>query len=330
MKSLRFLTFLVFCTQFKLAAFAPELLGESPSAYLMPKGQAEISLEHYRVNDTLDVFDVRQSITGSSETEVGDMDGFGLGLNFGLSDRYTFLYKRSRKNYDFGRGVLDVKSESAGIRFNWKQGEGNKPLISAQLTYRSNRGEGINRIFSTVTMNGVAFTFPRPVKLEFGGVKDDEFGFMLMASKSLKPKLLGTVFGEVAFGDVKSELNSDLPLNELQSILDVLSYGQTKLDLGYALKYKMDDTYTLHFDYHFIKMDRDMDVSDPVDTNEILNLKLTKKQSKHKYWFAEAKYLDNQFIGEHSFLYNKRVASRSDEKYGYLGFGYTFRYGYGK
>ena len=140
---------------------------------------------------------------------------------------------------------------------------------------------------------------------------------------------MGSVFAEFSRADIISNLTSSLPIEELQEILQELSYSQSKKDLGYGFHYKLDSKNMLKADYHYLILKRNRDVSDPIRVNEIVNAAFQQKLSNHSYWSLSAKYMKNQFIGEHSFLYNKLVASRSAKKYGYVGLGYTFRYGYG-
>jgi hypothetical protein len=258
------------------------------------------------------------------------MDGLGFGLRFGISENLTLIYDRAMKNYDFGRGILDVKSENISLRRNLREPIDGKPLLSLQLSHRTNRGEGINKMFSTVTVRGTAYTFAPASTLEFGGSKDSETGLMLIASKQLRERLIGSVFAEYADGEVKSELNTNLPLKEVTELLDVMSYEQKKWDIGYGLHYKLTDTSQLEMDYHYIKVSRSKDVTDPVDESEIYNARYVQDVNDQGSWTLHGRYMRNQFVGDHSFLYNKRVAGRSKKHYGYLGVGYTFRYGYGR
>jgi hypothetical protein len=316
------------CSQMHSQAFL-DTLGDSPTALLLPAGQVELSLFHNRINSTLDIFDFRELQNPSSDT-VGDMKGWGMGLRFGLSPSYTLLYDRSLNHYDFGRGLLDVESEDFSIRRILRENPKKNQLISLQLSHRRNRGAGLNKLFSKITFQNSNFVFNPPARFDFGGSLDRELAVMLVGSRQVRPKLLLSLFGKLGWGEVISEVNTDLPVNELQEILDVLSYHQKKRELGYSLHYKMDPSQTLFMDYHYLILKRSKDVSDPVRVNEILNAGYQKKLSSRGFWFLKAKFMKNQFIGEHSFLYNKRVASRSKRHYGYLGAGYTLRYGYGE
>lgn len=317
----------VLCCLSSVDAFI-DLIGDSPTALLLPKGQLESSFTFYKVNDSLDFFDVKDSLGVTSDT-AGDMNGMGFGLRFGLSSKWTLLLDRYQRDYNFGRGVLHVKTDEIGIRTPISRLNGGKNQYALQINHRRNIGSGISKRFSSITFNNAVFNFDPPAEINFGGVGDREYGIQLIASRQLRPKLMGSVFAEFSRADIISNLTSSLPIDELQEVLQELSYSQSKKDLGYGFHYKLDSNNMLKADYHYLILKRSRDVSDPIRVNEIINAKFEQKLSNHSYWNLSAKYMKNQFIGEHSFLYNKLVASRSAKKYGYVGLGYTFRYGYG-
>ena len=306
-----------------------DLIGDAPTALLLPKGQLETSFRYFKVNDSLDFFDVKESLNIDSET-AGDMDGMVFGLRFGVNKKMTLFADRFQRDYNFGRGVLHVKTDFLGLRGPISRFNNGRNQYAYQLNYRRNTGSGISKRFSSITFNNAVFNFNPPAEIQFGGVGDRELGFQLIATRQLRPKLLLSAFAEFSRADIISQLTSSLPISELQDVLSVLSYSQSKKDLGYGFHYKMDSKNMLQLDYHYLLLKRDKDVSDPVRVNEIVNASFQQKLSNHSFWHLSAKYMKNQFIGEHSFLYNRLVASRSAKKYGYLGLGYTFRYGYGE
>ena len=325
-----YLVVFLFCFLFlgKQEAFL-DLVGDAPTALLLPKGQLEAGFRLYKVNDNLDFFNIKESLNVDSET-AGDMNGISYSLRFGLNKKLTIFADRFHRDYNFGRGVLNVKTDILGFRAPISRFNGGRNQFAYQLNYRRNNGSGISKRFSSITFQNSVFNFNPPAEIEFGGVGDRELGIQLIASRQIRPKLLFSAFAEFSEADIVSELSTSLPIEELQDVLDVLSYSQSKKDLGYGFHYKIDSKNMLQLDYHYLLLKRDKDVSDPVRVNEIVNASFQQKLSNHSFWHLSAKYMKNQFIGEHSFLYNRLVASRSAKKYGYLGLGYTFRYGYGE
>lgn len=306
-----------------------DLIGSAPTALLLPKGQLESSFKLYKVNDSLDFFDVKDSLSLSSDT-AGNMDGMGFGIRFGISRQWTLLADRLQRDYNFGRGVLHVKTDFIGLRAPISRFNGGRNQFAAQLNYRRHIASGLSKRFATINFNNAVFDFNPPAEISFGGLGDREYGIQLIATRQLRPKLIASAFAEFSRAEIISGLSSSLPITELQDLLSELSYSQSKKDLGYGFHYRLDANNMLQLDYHYLLLNRSRDVSDPVRVNEIINAGFQQKLSNHSYWDLSAKYMKNQFVGEHSFLYNKLVASRSAKKYGYLGLGYTFRYGYGE
>ena len=299
-----------------------------PGAYLLPVGQVEATLRHNRVNSTLDVFNLRDLSNTQSDT-IGDMQGFGFGLNFGVAPNLTVLYDRNFNDFDFGRGILEVESENLAVRRNVKLYPDLAQVLSLQIGFNRNRGSGLNKLFSNVTFNEANFVLNPTRKIEFGGVGDQETILSLLLSRDIGERWNATVYGEYARGRITNRLKTDLPVDELQEVLDILEYTQTRKEAGYVLRYQLDLKRQLSMHYRYLLLYRSKDVSDPIRVNEIVKGRYQIQTDSKRFWFIEGKYSKNQFLGDYSFLYNKRVASRSGRNYGYLSLGHTFRFGYG-
>ena len=319
---------LIFFIVIPVYAASQELLGRMPGAYLLPVGQVEATLRHNRVNSTLDVFNLRDLGNAQSDT-IGDMSGFGFGINFGAAPNLTLLYDRDFNDFDFGRGTLEVESESLALRRNLRLYPDLAQVLSFQIGFNRNRGSGLNKLFSNVTFNGANFVLNPTRKIEFGGVGDQETVLTLLLSRDIGPRWNATVYGEYARGRIKNGLKTDLPVDELQEVLDILEYTQTRKEAGYVFHYQMDLRQQLSLHYRYLLLYRSKDVSDPIRVNEIVKGRYQIQTDPKRFWFIEGKYSKNQFLGEYSFLYNKRVASRSGRNYGYLSLGHTFKFGYG-
>lgn len=308
---------------------ALDIIGDAPHAFVLPKGQVEGTFRLHKINDTLDLFNIKDRL-GVANGTAGDMNGHSFGFRFGLSDKYTVLFDQYKRDYDYGRSKLGVHTQELALRTQWDRFTDRGVPVAFQLSYRKNRGSGLSRRFSALTVNNATFNFNPPVELDFSGISDTETGFSVIASKQLRSNLVGSVFAGIYSGDVSSGLSSTFPVPELQTLLDALSYSQTKKELGYSLHYDLNSRNSLVFDYHYYLLKRSKDVSDPVRPNEVINAAYQYKATHNSFLTLSARYMKNQFIGDHNFLYNKLVASRSKKQYGYLTLGYTFRYGYGK
>ena len=151
---------------------------------ILPKGQLEAGFRLYKVNDNLDFFNIKESLNVDSET-AGDMNGIGYSLRFGLNKKLTIFADRFHRDYNFGRGVLNVKTDILGFRAPISRFNGGRNQFAYQLNYRRNNGSGISKRFSSITFQNSVFNFNPPAEIEFGGVGDRELGIQLIASVRL-------------------------------------------------------------------------------------------------------------------------------------------------
>jgi hypothetical protein len=105
------------------AAFAahPFLLRDHPGVMLAPKGLLEISLEYLVMNDTVDIFDIRD---GEIETvnpdlrspTLGDLNGGRLLVNYGLLPRTTLHGEYTYRDVDLSVSDFQVHSMELSLR----------------------------------------------------------------------------------------------------------------------------------------------------------------------------------------------------------------------
>jgi hypothetical protein len=143
-----FLSLVLCCT----SPASPTDLGDSvlrnyPSALTLPKKRLEISLGYLRIDDTIDIFDFRESAfsSGSKASRfgaLGDMTGFELLVNYGLFDKTTLQSAFASRDIDYGFSSLDVGS----YNFSVKQNINNKahdmfPFLALDAGIRGNTAD---------------------------------------------------------------------------------------------------------------------------------------------------------------------------------------------
>lgn len=302
------------------------LLGDSPNAYLLPKGQFETSVRLWKVNDGMDLLGLKPDLAPGSPDTAGDMQGTGLSIKAGVHRKLTLMLDRDRRQYDYGRDQLTIYSEQVSARIPIFDKVEREPIFALQVSHRNQTGNNLSRLFGAVSLNNANFTFNPPVSLTFSGVRERELALMLIATKQLKPKLTGSLFYEYSEADIMSGIATTLPSPQIQQTLDPISYEQHKDRFGYSLNWRLDSANQLSMDYNYMLLSRSKDVSDPVDVNRIINAAWSHELKTNHFVNLQARYMENQFIGEHNFLYNTLVASRSARRYGYLGLGYSLKF----
>ncbi|MBI3889948.1 MAG: hypothetical protein HY303_00290 [Candidatus Wallbacteria bacterium] len=303
-----------------------------PMAFVLPRGTLESSIYIEKVNDTLDVFGVKQSQTqglaankGLDLGSIGDLDGVRGLLNFGLGNRVTLRYKGQLQDLQFGRGTLHRTANELSLQWNVTGEGGRRPALSLAPIYRSNRGSGISKTFDHFDAFGLTITPPKPVTLEFGGAGDETFALRFLASKRASSRLLVHGWFEFGKSEITSELHTDLPIVQIQDIVNNLEYSQHHKALGLAANWRLADGWLAGIDLSRWWLNRSIDagIANGAESNDILHARLSHRAGKNAWITVDGQYYTHQLAAEVPFLYNRFTASRFDKVYGYLGLGVT-------
>lgn len=87
---------------------------------VIAKNQTELSLEYTLINDTVDVFNLKQSefSNTSSIGSMGDSDSLGIGIRYGLSDTMMLSIKHSKRNIKYISETLTNQKSDIFLRYN--------------------------------------------------------------------------------------------------------------------------------------------------------------------------------------------------------------------
>lgn len=309
-----------------------------PMAYVLYRGQVEGSLFYEKINDTLDIFNIKESQTagiapraGLDLGAIGDMQGLRPVLNFGLSDRFMLRYRAERQDIQFGTGTLRNVSHDIGLRYSLLAERGRRPAVSLEPIYRSNRGRGIRRRFTQVTAFGLTVIPPNPIDLEIGGVGDSTWALRILASKRLSRKFLLHGWYELASSDITSEFKTNVPIQQFTDIVNSITYTQNHQILGVGGNWRWGPRLVAGASAQKYFLDRSIDDAIPDGVTEGLAIQTRLSYAvRPKAWITlDAQYFSNQLLGKIPYVYNKFTASRFDKVYGYLGLGVTFKLDYG-
>ena len=96
------------------------VLKNYPLAITLPKNKLELSLDYLSINDTLDIFDVRDnefSNNSRSDTAgLGDLQGSRLWLNYGLFPKTLLTAGVAYKEIDYASTALNITSLDLSLR----------------------------------------------------------------------------------------------------------------------------------------------------------------------------------------------------------------------
>ncbi|MBI4867596.1 MAG: hypothetical protein HY816_11645 [Candidatus Wallbacteria bacterium] len=335
----RFLFLLVLAVALPVhgAGRKPVLL-DAPSAFVLPRGQLETALFIEKVNETIDIFDVKGSqlsdLRGRTDLDlgaIGDLDGFRAVVGLGLGHRSLFQYVGRRQDIAFGAGTLERAGDELHLRYVVHRGREDGTTLALEPIFRSNRGSGIARTFTRFEAFGVIIVPPQPIRLEFGGAKDESYALRLSGTRQLFDHGLLSMWTEFERVSVESELRTNLPLVELQRILGALEYESSQWHFGIGVNWQFSGKFAAHVRYERLAIDRDINDRIPgvVDTNDIVRARFDYAILPEWTVNLQFDYFGSQLGGEVPFLFNELSASRFDKVYGYAGLGVTHRVDFG-
>ena len=324
-------------------------------AYTLQKNKKEIIFEYQKLNDTIDVFNLKESEHISSSFDaIGDMDGYKFSFAYGYRDNLTLLADIERQNIEYGSGSLINYYFNIASRYNFYKNE--KSFASLDLGIKINKGEDIS--FSNpdylaslakkflnvknvkisgntigVEKNDGSTEFlnlKNPPSIGISNMKDNSLYFTLNGEKAFN-RLLIDIFTTVKYTEIDTDIKANLTPanNDTKNALSKydlsknLNRNETSIDLGFNISYKAP--VIVEFSYLYRKIFRDKGL-DYVDYNHIINLNLIKPVNKKWFVYLGGKAMYRQFNGEIPYLYNRYSQTTFDHKYGWadIGVGYIF------
>jgi hypothetical protein len=312
-----------------------------PTAYMLQKGQLEVSAFYRTVNDTVDVFNFKaDAISGNNIGTRGDYHGLQGIFHFGLWDGLQVSYKGELRELGAGLSTGDVEITSHDVMLKQRLlvEDSWYPTIAFGAFYRGNRAENISRTFNTVggSLGGISIPsipLTPPTTITFGGIEDDSFGVTLLASKTFAKRWSIHGLAEYSRTDVDSELGLDLSTNltvdflsDLQDILETSNYNSNNFAIGFGGVFQITPKFVVSADYKRIQVSRSGESQKPAkefNSNNVISWRASYLPTSWLAFSVNGTYFTNQFLGEIHSLYNARTASKFNQDYGYVGFGIT-------
>lgn len=333
---------------------------KKPVPYTLKKGRMELTGSVHRVDDNIDIFDIRetqltdaQRSSGSEFASFGDYQAFGLTLNFGMTDRLQLHADLDFPQIDYSRDTLKVTSFDTALKYRLSESRRLTTAIEGGMRY--NRGDDLVVKLADTGMDSISLgsytwypvegilEMPPSITLQhpdlqqpdflqssvrISGIEDRTFYGRLMGGLSLTNNLVATGYLEYGSTEVESLFQSDLSF--LESYIDKLGYDQTHYALGLGLDWRVLEKLILAGYYRHIQVDRDIDskISGGETTNNILTGQIHYLLSEHLALTLEGRAYTNNLLGDINFLYNEFSYDRFDKKYGYAGLALSWAYDY--
>ncbi len=322
---------------------------------LEPK-QGYLDLAYERVNDTLDLFNVRQSQLGNAKNygAIGDAVGYRIGAGYGLLPYLSLHYEFERLNVNYideklknSKHDLFMKVdlyrnpsamiETYGIDFGYVRNSAADLAIRRESTLNSmfqkvKPGSSF-RIENGVIYYGenasIEFLDTEPPHLLISDMKDDSFYIRFLAGTKIKRSVLNLFLGfKTTSIHSRINLKPDDPLLQaaIESFGDLdLARHEQSLFGGFTWNIEYN-RWLLDLGYRYIRLFHRGSDLDETNDNHIIDAAVGYPLNDRTLLYVGGRLMLHQFNGVIPYLYNKYTQSKYDKKYGYARFGIVYNF----
>jgi len=325
-------------------------------SFALPKNSFEIKASYLKVNDTIDVLNLKEK-KFKSLGSIGDMDGYSLALRYGLSNKDSIFVSGQRWNVDYGDSTLknnkinlfnrylllhnpDAFFNNLSIDVGFSQDSANDIVISNDRSLnaliKKIKPDGTNHFNdgsivsgdTTITLydkNGNKI-YPH---ISIGDLSDRSYYARLLVGKTFsKDSILDfyigckytTITTKISFYPNNSFINGLIKNYKFPN----MNRNEKNINVGFSyLLQKYGFVGELNYEYN--RMLRDSDVS-YLDYNHIFNASLGRKIGKNTLIYIGGRLMMEQFNSDIPYLYNRYTKTQFDHKYGFAKIGLIYKF----
>lgn len=332
-------------------------------AFVLPKDRAQIKLGYLRMNDAIDILNIKEKEIGNLESKygsIGDMTGIEIEGRYGLTNRdslflnieqWSVAYSSSKlKNHHFefferhllrenGYSFFNTIVADAGIIYDKADDLHikNDNLIN-KMIQKIKPGSKIKIKDGTIVYNDLTLTFYD----KNGNKIYPHIVTTNMSHKAIFARVgIGKRFGYKALLSFYTGVRRSRATSKVEpapkgknSFLDkqfekvhTVNFDryETMADFGISYALVLSRKWLGEINYEFDKFFRGDELS-YMDTNHILNASLTRAINRKVSIFAGGKIMLHQFNTDLPYLYNKYTKTQFDKKYGFINVGLIYSF----
>lgn len=343
---------------------APNDLYLSAKNFNSPHNSAlELDLAIDAVNDTIDIFDMRES-EGISDKSAGDYRGFHLSGQYELNPQWSIEGIYWHREIEYSQDTNEIESALLAVRYSPALPLKKNDALSFRASIWGNTADTLSKSTPTQVnqqvFNQVQVHNPEDLQLQLDAI----------FTRKLDPMNQLNAFASVGYSkvrvsniDIQATLagclmdisvngnnqysgqlaapcsNQDITVNDLYKqgnanefgfdIEKDLSYDAYYANLGgsWNWRYRQFESQLAYQYQRLWRNDIDDRVSNfgnsPIKDNHTLGAKFSYDFSPHVTGFIEGQVFQRNFVGDIPFLYNGVTASRLDKRYGLASVGIT-------
>ena len=326
----------------------------------------QLSLALDAVNDTLDIFNIRES-EGVSDKSMGDYQGFNLSAQYDFNPNWAIEGAYWQRKIEFSDDNNKIQSALLGIRFTPNLDLKTSDALTLRGSVWSNRADTLSKTSPTRvnqrTFNEVNVEDPEDLQLQLDAIFSRKLDHMnqlnIFASLGYSQVEVSSLqiqaIQQGCLMNVNINSNNQYSGNLAQPcqtggmlVTDLQISGNAKefgLDIQQDLNY---DSYYASlggsWNWHYKKFESQLayqyqylwrdNIDDRVSSfgnpaikdNHSLGLKLSYDFHPQITGFLKGEMYQHNFVGQIPFLYNGVTASRLEKRYGLASLGMNFHF----
>ena len=339
-----------------------DYIGESKAPLVLPTQAIEVSYQYRAMNNTLDVFNVKQSEFGSSNVVqtngLGDYTSHKIVTNYSPSANSLLNFNLSSQTIGYGSSTLDVLSYGGYGRYIFKPSS--LFTVGIDVGFRGNKGKKVSMSSSTdmqyylnklgknitasetndylwLTKGAVSIGFPKSSHPEIfvDNMSDETFygrSSIAMAFETFSPSLY-IELGHTAISTTLDTNMDDISGDSLKNLFATytnfpisLNRNENYASVGFNIAINAPFNTVLTTNYEYKKLFRENGLNF-LNTNHTLEILLSYNITPNLGVNVGGTYLYRQFNGAIPFLYNKYSQTSFDHPFGWcqVGINYTFK-----
>ncbi|NWF65836.1 MAG: hypothetical protein HXX81_00020 [Campylobacterales bacterium] len=332
------------------------------NAFTLQKNSLEFALKYSKINDTIDFLNVKDTeLKGVPDSigSIGDMDGYGIKIRYGVHERFSIFGEFDKQNIDYSDEKLKNNKIDVFARYQIAQ----KPInaidaISVDIGYNQNSAEQLNVTNDTLLnimlqkikpgtsakiSNGDLYKDDMKITLwnangdkiipalSIDDLKDSSWYIRLLFAKQFTNKSILDLYLGFKQTDIKSligiEPKNHSLLNDIIGQYKIPNLNRDENTFFTGLNYSLEFFNGLigEINYEYSTTNRADDI-DYITENHTVDASISKPITKSFIAFIGGRAMYRQFSTDIPYLYNKYTQTTFDHKYGYAKIGLIYKY----
>jgi len=361
-KNCLFLAAILITTQ--MSASGVSLTTTDIRSAVMTKNHLGIRFSYNRINDTIDIFDIKQKELGSTANfgSIGDSSGLDLSLAYGVNEYFSAFYNFEYLRLHYIDNMLKNKKNEIFAKINIYH----NPMsffedLSADIGYVRNSASDLDIKSSSqlnsmiqkvnpidgLTIEGSVMSYKNkklsvrdditnePISpfIRIGDMSDNSFYLRFLTGFNYETNIFD-IYAGLKYTSINTTVSIQPKKNAstLQDILKNAGYSDVVLDRSeksafFGFNYTVEfSNFIFDANYEYLTIwGRDNEIEKTED-NHIIKSALSYIVNKELLIYLGGKLMINQFNGVIPYLYNKYTKNKYDKKYGYAKVGFVYNF----